>query len=113
MKRKEFVSVIVAVLFVLAAALSTGLAQEKAADMGMQKIKVKGKIGYAESLGGYYVMGENPPSEIFIVNPDKKILEKLKKSGKTVTIEGRLTISADHLMIEKINGKKYTAIPSK
>ena len=35
------------------------------------------------------------------------VLDKLKLSGKTVTIEGHFTIGADHLMIDKINGKKY------
>jgi hypothetical protein len=28
-------------------------------------------------------------------------------SGKTVTIEGHYTIGADHLFIEKIDGKQY------
>jgi hypothetical protein len=85
-----------------------GFAQKPATNKDIQKVKMKGKIGYMEGRGGYYVIGENPPSELFIVNQNQKTLEKLKKNGKTMTIEGRLTIGADHLMIEKINGKKYS-----
>ncbi len=84
------------------------LAKEPAAAKDIPQVTIKGKIGYMESLGGYYVVGEKPRSELFIVNKNEKVLEKLKKSGKTVTIKGHLTIGADHLMIDKINGKNYS-----
>jgi hypothetical protein len=41
-----------------------------------------------------------------IVNPEPAVLDKLVKEGKKVQIEGRLTIGADQLFIEKINGKQ-------
>jgi hypothetical protein len=71
------------------------------------KVTIKGKIGYMKSIDGYVVQGEAPPDELFIVNQDPKLLEKLMKSGKTVTVEGHYTIGADHLFIEKIDGKAY------
>jgi hypothetical protein len=71
------------------------------------KVTVKGKIGYMKSVSAYVVQGEAPPDELFIVNEDPKILGELTKSGKTVIIEGHYTIGADHLFIEKIDGKAY------
>ncbi len=71
------------------------------------KTTVIGKIDYMKNSGNYVVRGETPPDELFIVNPDPKLLEGLMKSGKTVTIEGHYTIGADHLFIEKIDGKPY------
>jgi len=106
--RKGIVALAVLVAFVLAAALTTVSAQNKSADKGIQKITMKAKIGYKDRMGGYIITGENPPSEILIVNPDKKILEKLMKSNKVVTIKGYFTMGADHLFIEQINGKKYS-----
>jgi hypothetical protein len=86
-----------------------GFAQEAASNKDNSQVMIKGKIGYMESLGGYYVLGDDPPSELFIVNKNQKILKKLKNGGKTHTIKGHLTIGADHLMIEKIDGKDYFA----
>ncbi len=94
---------ILLLLFVAGVAFTQGSATNKE----VQKVTMKGKIGYMERSGGYYVIGENPPSEVFIVNQNKKVLDKLKTSGEVVTIEGHFTMGADHLMIEKINGKKY------
>ena len=71
------------------------------------KVTVKGKIGYMKNISGYVIQGEAPPDELFIVNQDPKLLETLMKSGKTMTIEGHYTIGADHLFIEKIDGKAY------
>jgi hypothetical protein len=71
------------------------------------KVTIKGKIGYMKNISGYVVQGEAPPDQLFIVNQDPKLLEALMKSGKTVTIEGHYTIGADHLFIEKIDGKPY------
>jgi hypothetical protein len=85
----------------------TVFAQGSAANREAQKITMKGKIGYNSQSVVYYVMGENPPDQVFIVNPNKEVLDKLRTSGETVTIEGYYTIGADHLKIDKINGKKY------
>ena len=71
------------------------------------KVTIEGKIAYMKSVNAYVVRGEAPPDELFIVNEDPKLLENLMNSGKTVTIEGHYTIGADHLFIEKIDGKQY------
>ena len=71
------------------------------------KIAVTGKIAYLKYLGGYYVQGEEPAGEFMVVNQNPRILKYLMKSGKTVSIEGYLKMGADHLVIEKIDGKKY------
>ena len=105
--KKRVLLLSVSVLFLLLFVAGTVFAQGSAANKEVQKVTMKGKIGYNERSEVYYVMGENPPSEVFIVNPNKKVLDKLKLSGETVTIEGHFTIGADHLTIDKINGKKY------
>jgi len=107
MKRKMLsiaVSLVVLASFVAAAAFAQG----PSAGKDMQKVVLKGKIGYQENAGGFYIIGENPPAKVFIVNQDKKLLEKLKLKGKQLTIEGHYTISADQLVVEKIDGKAYT-----
>ena len=106
MAKKRCLVLLVSILLLLLFGTGVALVQGAPANKEAQ-VTMKGKIGYMERSGGYYVMGENPPSEVFIVNQNKKVLEKLKLSGETVTIEGRFTIGADHLKIEKINGKKY------
>lgn len=113
MTKKEIFSILLLLFSVLYFSTGVVLAQGPPTSKDIQKVTIKGKIGFMERSGGYYVMGENPPSEYFIVNQDNKALEKLKKRGKTVTIEGHYTIGADHLIIEKINGKKYSGKASK
>lgn len=104
------------ILIVSVVALFTGSAmaqaptKEKGADTQMDKgqpVIVKGKIAYMKSLGGYFVNGEEPFGEFMIVNQDTKLLGELFKSGKKVTINGRLR-GADFLFIEKLDGKKYS-----
>jgi hypothetical protein len=104
------------ILIVSVMALFTGsvIAQaptkQKAADTQTDKgqpVVVKGKIAYMKSLGGYFVSGEEPFGEFMIVNQDTKLLDELFKSGKKVTINGRLR-GADFLFIEKLDGKKYS-----
>lgn len=106
MKKRDLL-IPVAVLILLLFAAGAVLAQGSATGKNAQKVTMKGTIGYMEPSLVYYIMGENPPSQVFIVNPNKKVLDELKESGKTVTIEGHFTIGADHLMVEKIDGKKY------
>ena len=107
MMKKRGVVLSVSILLLVLFMTGIAFAQREAANKEVQKVAMKGKIGYHERQGGYYVIGENPPSVVFIVNQKKKVLEKLKLSGKTVAIEGHFTIGADHLAIDKINGKKY------
>ena len=70
-------------------------------------ITIKGKIDYMKNLGGYFVMGDVPAREYFIENQDLKLLEALFKSGKIVTIEGRIVRGAEYLFIDKIDGQPY------
>jgi hypothetical protein len=72
-----------------------------------EPVTVTGKIGFRERSGGYYLMGENPPSVLIIVNQDPRILEVWFKNAKPVTVEGHLAGGADLLFIEKIDGKPY------
>ena len=71
------------------------------------KITIKGKIEFMTNLGGYFVHGEDPGREYFIMNPNPQVLEGLLKSGKTLVIEGRIVKGAEFLYIEKIDGKAY------
>lgn len=71
------------------------------------KVTVKGTIGYMKSASTYVVQGEAPYHVSFIVNEDRKFLDELVKSGKTVTIEGHYTMGPDYLFIEKIDGNVY------
>ena len=71
-------------------------------------ITIKGKIEFMENLGGYFVLGEVPAREYIIVNENLKLMKELFKSGKTVTIEGRIVRGAEYLFIEKIDGQPYT-----
>jgi hypothetical protein len=73
-----------------------------------QKETIHGTVDYMEHLGGYFIRGENPGGEYFIVNQNPKTLKALKDSGKTVTIIGFTTNQgAEYFFIEKIDGKKY------
>ena len=98
---------IVLVLAVVSFFALAGCAQRQVQTLEGTKVTVKGKIAYMKNLGGHYVEGEDPPGAFFIVNPDMALLETLFKSGKTVIIDGHYTIGADHLFIEKIDGKAY------
>ena len=71
------------------------------------KITVKGKI--ASTRSGYFLNGEEPPGRFIIANENPQVLGELAKQGNVVTVEGRLTIGADYLFIEKIDGVPYAA----
>jgi len=71
-------------------------------------ITVKGKIDFMKNLGGYFVLGDVPAREYIIMNENLKVLEELFKSGKIVTIEGRIVRGAEYLFIDKIDGQPYT-----
>ena len=45
---------------------------------------------------------------MMIVNQDPEQLDALLKSGRTMSIEGRLVQGADYLTIDKIDGQPYT-----
>jgi hypothetical protein len=105
--KKRNLLLLAAVFLLLLFTAGTVFSQGSVTNKEVQKVTMKGKIGYNERSAVYTITGEAPPDMVFIVNPNKKVLDKLKKSGKTVTIEGHYTIGADHLAIDKINGKKY------
>ena len=113
MNRKRLLGIIVCLSIVaIFAAASCAQRPAQSPSTGVMKLEgtkvtIEGKIAHMKSLNAYVVRGEAPPDELFIVNQDPKFLEKLMKSGKTVTIEGHYTIGADHLFIEKIDGKRY------
>jgi hypothetical protein len=110
---KKHIFSIILILSIIATATSFALAQGPTKDQGTQgqvdkgqPVTVKGKIAYMKALGGYFVNGEDPAGEFMIVNQAPKVLDGLFKSGKKVTIDGRLR-GADFLTIEKIDGVKY------
>ena len=70
-------------------------------------ITIKGKIDYMKNLGGYFVLGDVPAREYIIMNENLKVLGELHKSGKIVTIEGRIVRGAEYLFIDKIDGQSY------
>ncbi len=98
---------IVLFLFILACRFS--VRTQKAGPQKAEEPKVTsyGKNRLHEEPGRLSVKGENPPENCFVVNPNKKVLESLYKSQKTITVVGHYTIGADHLFIEKIDGKPY------
>ena len=73
------------------------------------QMTIKGKIDYMKNLGGYFVRSLEPTGEFFIMNQDPKLLEELFRSGKILTIEGRinLALGAEYLFIEKIDDQPY------
>jgi hypothetical protein len=114
-KTKRILVAMLALVLAIGLSATMSIAQQQAATEKSASVKhdvkeriiVKGKIAYRETFGGYYVQGEDPVGEFFIVNQNARVLKSHMTKGKAIKIEGRLTISADHLFIEKINGKKY------
>ena len=110
--KKGWLFVLLSVAVALSAAsyaLAGGPAGEPGASQSAKAppVVVKGKVAHMERLGGYYVKGENPPGNLMIENQNPAVLEKLLKTGKTVTIDGRFKMGADILFIDKIDGKVY------
>jgi hypothetical protein len=114
MRIKRFILLVAVTMLNLALAAGSGFAQGQAKTPASPAKPaaetLKGTVDYNERLGGYFIRGEEPGGEFFIVNQNPKVLKKLKESGKTVTIEGHTTKSgAEYFFIEKIDGKKYSA----
>jgi hypothetical protein len=107
MKRFTVAGIVLCLSIFALAAFS--IAADKAGSQKAEEPKatLTGKIGFMQNLGGYFLKGENPPEESMIVNQNKKVLDALFKSQKTITVIGHYTIGADHLFIEKIDGKPY------
>lgn len=118
MKKEKLLVLIVSSLLVLVLMAGTGFAQGQAKTATTPAAKpakpetetLKGTIDFNERLGGYFIRGQEPGGEFFIVNQNAAVLKKLKESGKTVTIEGRTSDKgAEYFIVEKIDGKKYSA----
>lgn len=96
-------------ILALAAAFACTTVQPIAGTPGLdgEKVTIQGKIAFMEKLGGYYIQSEGLSGEFIIDNPDPIFLGELFKSQKTLLIEGHYTIGAEHVFIEKIDGKSY------
>ena len=104
--RKIKISVLVLSVFCFLILTGVSVAQMQADKKELQKVTITGTIDYKKNYSGYYIR-QDPVGEIFIVNQNKKVLKQLMQSQRKVTIDGYFTIGADHLMIEKIDGKPY------
>ncbi len=109
---------IIVVWSVIALLAVVGCSQRQVPNQGPEsatpqghKITIKGKIDFMQNLGGYFVRGEQPGGEFFIMNQNPQTLEGLLKGGKTVMIEGRIVRGAEYLFIEKIDGQPYRGSP--
>ena len=113
MQTKKVITLAVVAIFFLASMGGTVLAKEQGSTQAnvpaakVMKITVVGKIVKDESMGGYYIQGKQPPEIFNIVNQNPKVLEKYAKNGEDVTIEAHSAMG-DNLVIEKIEGEKYT-----
>ena len=101
-------------LLALSLVAGIGCAQKSVQGQGAASAKpegpaftVKGKIEYWKNINDYVIIGEEPPRTYYIVNQAPKIMEKSFKSKKIITIEGRRTMGADNLFIERIDGQAY------
>jgi hypothetical protein len=116
MKKKSLWIVVILSIVVLAA--SIGFAGGPAPEQGSSQVAkgepvvVKGKLDFVQRVDRFFVRAEGPPADLMVVNPNKKALDQLSKSGKTLTIQGRLAGGADLLFIEKIDGKPYQGEPA-
>ncbi len=70
----------------------------------LMKMTITGKIAKAEQ--GYIIQGQKPRELFTILNANPEALDKLVKSGKTVTIEA-VSVVGDNVNIRKIDGKAY------
>ena len=112
MDTRKFAKVILSLLLVAVVGCSSlGQKPAETAKAEGTPITVKGKIDFMKNLGGYFILGDIPAREYIIMNENPKVLEELYKSGKTVTIEGRIVRGAEYLFIEKIDGQPYTGKP--
>jgi hypothetical protein len=118
MKNMKHIGIVILSLALAVGFYATAVAQQPQSPMKApamekpEKIMVKGKIAYSKSTG-YVVRGQVPPGDFLIVNQDKPALESLMKKGKTLNIEGHLTVGADRLFVEKIDGKAYSGAKMK
>jgi hypothetical protein len=102
--KKRIYTILVGLMLIMS---WTGLGMATERSIQGEPMTVTGTIDFRERSGGYYVLGETPPTVLIIVNQDPKVLEELFKGHQKVTIQGHLSGGADLLFIEKIDGKPY------
>jgi hypothetical protein len=111
MKGKRIFGLLLSMMFLLALA-GNGAAREPYPVGGSGGEKKEGPAitakGTIKHLGGqFYLASPEVKDSLLIMNPEAKLLDDLSKSGRTVTIQGRLPMGADALFIDKIDGKAY------
>jgi hypothetical protein len=115
MKKILVVSLTVSLALALAACPVLAQAPKAAAKQpapaaSSMKLTITGKIAKTEQ--GYIIQGQKPPELFTILNSNPKVLDKLVKNGKTVTIEA-LSVMGDNVNINKIDGKPYQEAKAK
>jgi hypothetical protein len=71
-------------------------------------VSLKGKVVYDERSTNYMFHQQEPPRTVlFILNSNVADLKALAAKPQTVTVEGYLPMGADHLLIQKIDGKQF------
>ncbi len=71
-------------------------------------VSFKGKVVYDQRTYNYMFHQQEPPRTVlFILNSNVAELKALAAKQQTVTVEGYLPQGADHLLIQKIDGKKF------
>jgi len=95
-------------LVLLQLVVTTSIAMAESRNDVNRITDVKGRIEFSAKMNCYTLVVDDPPTTLFIVNPNKKILERLKKIGKQIDVRGHFQGSADYLIIDQIDGKHYS-----
>ena len=111
MKGKKIFGLLLSMIFLLALAGNGAARQPYPVGGSEGKKKERPAIttkGTIKHLGGqFFLVSPDVKDRFLIMEPDAKLLDELSKSGRTVTIQGRLPMGADALFIDKIDGKPY------
>ena len=104
----------IVVIAVLSLALAAGPVLAQAPKAGANEsapavakpitLTITGKIVKGDQ--GYIIQGQRPPELFTILNPNPSVLDKLVKSGNSVTIDA-VSVMGDNVNIQKIDGKPY------
>ena len=89
---------------VLAQAPDAGAKPDAPASARPMSMSITGKIMKTDQ--GYVIQGQEPKEIFTILNPNPQALDRIVKSGKSVTIEA-VSVLGDNVNIKKINGKVY------
>jgi hypothetical protein len=67
-------------------------------------LTITGKI--LKDNQNYIIQGQKPPELFTVLNPNPSVLDKLVKSGKTVTVKA-VSVMGDNIDIQELDGKPY------